>query len=462
MEESSPRRGTGAVILILVLMGLASLQGVSSLVSDNADPQRGEGRQAGPPAAPQDPSSSPDDGSGLVPSPEPSVEPPDAVDVAGLRFRRLVHPYPRGCLRPAPRPTLGKIAAFQGGSVSIVEPGSDRVVRINTRKPLAWSASGRYLATGRGDFYRPSGRGEGSVLNKGSRLWEWSPVADCAVAVDGSGLWVDGPQLDPRRIFDVAGVEQLSFSLDGRRLGFVVRESEAGSTRSIWIADLGSGSARRIERYGARTPVVRLLGWNVGGTRLFFGSAPGESVAADGVALRYSAARGPRRGQAGATLLPEDAYLSHCGGRDLVVAGGGRETNSNKRLAYLSPSGPTFITPTSAAVMSPSCSPDGGYIAVAASGDGADITERRLALLRSDGSFERFLAPAGSGDEYPIWGPRGSGLAFVRMRPSGRMADVWFIPEGGSASPTPLVIAVPPETYGHFDWAEALDWSAAP
>jgi len=461
MEESSPRRGTGAVVLVLVVMGLASLQGVSSLVSDNANTQRGEG-QRGPEAAPQAPSPSPDDGPGLVPSPEPSGEPPGTVDVAGLRFKRLVHPYPRGCLRVAPRPTLGKIAAFQGGSVSIVEPGSDRVVKIGARMPIAWSASGRYLATGRGDFYRPSGRGEGSVLNKGSRLWEWSPIADCAVAVDGSGLWVDGPQLDPRRILDVAGVEQFSFSADGRRLGFVLRESEGRSARSIWIADLGRGSARRIHRYGAQTPVVRLLGWNAAGTRLFYGSAPGESVAADGVALRYTAARGPGRGRAGATLLPDAAYLTNCGRRDLVVAGAGRETNSNKRLAYLSPSGPTFITPTSAAVMAPSCSPDGGYIVAVASGDGADVSERRLALLRSDGSFERFLAPEGSGDEYPIWGPPGSGLAFVRMRPSGRMADVWFIPEGGSASPTPLVVAVPPEIYGHFDWSEVLTWSAAP
>ena len=140
----------------------------------------------------------------------------------------------------------------------------------------------------------------------------------------------------------------------------------------------------------------------------------------------------------------------------------GRATNANKRLAYLTSSGPSFITPTSAAVVSPSCSPDGGYIAAVASGDGEDISSRRLALLRSDGSFERFLAPEGSGDEYPLWGPRGTGLSFIRIRPSGRMADVWFIAEGASARPTPLAVAVPPEVHGSFDWAQVFTWSATP
>ena len=465
-EESSNRRGGGVIVLVLVLMALASLQGVSSLVSDNAGSTGGEVSTGEPEGAgvAVEPSASVLDE--LLPSPEPSPspepEPDEGVDVAGLRFLRVTHPYPKVCLRPVSRPTVGKLAAYQGGMVSIVAPGSDSVVRISTRKPIAWSPSGAYLATWKGDLYRPSGKGVGSLLNKGSSLWAWSTVADCAVAMDGSGLSVDGPNLDNRLLFELPGIEDLSFSPDGQSLAFVLRNSPRRSARSIWIADLAHGSARRVKSYTPRTPVVRVLGWTSDSKHLFYGIAAGESIAADGVPLRYAAARGSDDGRTGLTVLADDSFLTHCGESELVVAGGARETNTNKRLAFLTSSGPRFITPTSAAVVSPTCSPDGGYIAAVASGDGDDISARRLALLRADGSFERFLAPEGSGDEYPLWGPPGTGLSFIRIRPSGRMADVWFIAEGASARPTPLAVALPANDHGTYDWPSVFTWSATP
>jgi hypothetical protein len=466
MEEAGPRRGSAVVVLILVVMALISLQGLSSLVSDSAESETGEA-QGAEPEEPEEPGALLPTIS-LMPSPEPEPsaepeqEPEDEVDVASLRFKRFAHPYPKGCLRPVDRPEVGMLAAFQGGNVSIVAPGSRSVVRIPTKKPIAWSPSGKYLATGRGDLFRPSGRRAGSLLGGGASLWAWSTTTDCAIAVDRAGLVVDGPDLDVRALLGLPGVEELSFSPDGRRLGFVLRESDGRSARSIWIADLERGSARRVERFSRRTPVVKLLGWNFASTHLYFGASVGESVSADGVVLRFVAARGGRQGRGGATLLAEDSFLTHCGGRDLVVAGAGRDTNLNKRLAYLTPSGPSYITPTSAAVLSPSCSHDGGYIAAIAAGEGDNISTRRLAVFRSDGVFERFLAPDGSGDEYPVWGPQGTGVAFIRMRPSRKLADVWFIAEGATARPTPLAVAVPPNDHGRYDWAEVFDWSAAP
>ena len=459
MEESESRRGSAVAVLILVVMGLVSLQGVSSLVSGTADDPE-------PPVAGGGAASV---GANLTPLPLPSPAPspsgtnaPDDVDVGGDRFMRTMRPFPRRCLRAVPRPSSGHLAAFQAGAVSVTTPEGDSVASIAAAPPIRWSPSGRFLATGGGELWRANGRSAGSFLPREADRWAWSPVADCALVVTARGsVSVAGPRLRRRVLFDAGGIEDLAFSADGRRLGFVVREKEGPSARSIWIADLAAGSARRIERYSARTPVVTLLGWDARG-RLLYGVSSGASLAADGIALRYHTARGGGRRRAGVTLLPVDENVTRCGERDLVVVGAGRETNLNKRLAYLTSGAPRFITPTDAVVVSPSCSPGGEFIAAVAARDGARTSARRLVVLRPDGSFERFLAPEGSGDEYPRWGPPGTGLSFIRMRSSGRLADVWFIREGQAARPTPLVVAVPGSVYGHFNWARVFDWSADP
>ena len=461
MEEAGPRRGSAVVVLILVAMALVSLQGVSSLVSDSADRDPGEaqGREPEGSEDPQGPGALLPTAS-IAPSPsaEGPTEPDDGVDVASLRFTRFLHAYPRRCLSSVERPPVGRFAAFQGGVVSMVAPGSRSVVRVDATKPVAWSPSGRYLATGRGDLYRPTGRGAGSLLDNRSSLWEWSTISDCAIGVHRLGLSVDSPAFDARVLLEMSGVEQMTFSPDGRRLGFVLAATDGrGPALSLWIADLEREVARRLTK---PAHAIHLLGWNVSGTQLLYGAAARESVAADGVRLRSTGSG--RRSGAGVRVLAHDGSLVHCGTRDLVVAGAGRESNLNKRLAYMTSTGPSYITPTSAAVTSPSCSSDGGFIAVVALSEGANLSTRRLAVLRSDGSFERFLAPDGSGDEYPVWGPPGTGLAFIRMRPSRKLADVWFIAEGASARPTPLAVAVPPSDHGHHDWAEVFDWSAAP
>ena len=122
MEESSNRRGGGVIVVVLVLMALASLQGVSSLVSDNTDPLRGEGSAGEPEGAEVavEPSATVDL-EDLMPSPEPSLsqkspkpEPDDGVDVAGLRFVRAAHPYPKVCLRQVSSPTVGEAGGVPG------------------------------------------------------------------------------------------------------------------------------------------------------------------------------------------------------------------------------------------------------------------------------------------------------------------------------------------------------------
>ena len=167
------------------------------------------------------------------------------------------------------QPNLGKLAAFQGGRCRSLLRARSPSFGSSTRKPIAWSPSGAYLATGRGDLYRPSGKGAGALLNKGSSLWAWSTIADCAVAMDGSGLSVDGPNLDDRLLFELPGIEDISFSPDGQRLAFVVRESEV-APRHLDRRP-ARGSARRVKTYPQRTPVVRVLGWSSDSAHLFYG-----------------------------------------------------------------------------------------------------------------------------------------------------------------------------------------------
>ena len=134
--------------------------------------------------------------------------------------------------------------------------------------------------------------------------------------------------------------------------------------------------------------------------------AAGESVGADGVPLRFVAARGSEDGRTGVDVWPTTRSSRIAAIASWSSRAAGRATNANKRLAYLTSSGPSFITPTSAAVVSPSCSPDGGYIAAVASGDGEDISRVPAGVA----ALRRFLRTL----------PGSRGLAVTSTRYGGR------------------------------------------
>ena len=101
-----------------------------------------------------------------------------------------------------------------------------------------------------------------------------------------------------------------------------------------------------------------------------------------------------------------------------------------------------------------SCSPSGAFV----------VGERgqRVFLAGVDGSQRTPLAGGRYLEAFPEWGPAGTGVLFLRKPVDGRTGAVWFVPEGGSARPTPFVIEGEGFGYPTFPWVGIVDWNVSP
>ncbi len=429
----------------------------------------------------QSPSNEPPRTPAASPAPKPAPSPTSTEEETETAAPdRLLSKIPRECLRPVERPSgVGLLAAYRGGAVRIASPTGGVTATIEAKPPIAWSPSGSLLLTHRGHLFTAEGLPAGPTVIRGKTrafpepvtFWTWSTVADCAVGVSREGTLLiaplDAPIRRPHRdLLRGMEIRDISFSPDGRTLALVVRtDNEPPVVNSIWFADLRTG---RITRTRAGAVAVPLLGWN--GRRVLFGRATGASIMADGIRLEGLSPGGEVVGYR-AGLLPSDDFLLTCGNRLLAVVGGARDATTNKRLAFIEPGEPPELLTSKAFVYStPACSPNGDFVVApraeenSSPSSGQRVDDRRLVLLRGDGSFVRNLTlDSGFADEYPLWGPRGTGVVFVR-RPigGGGRPQAWFIPEGGRAQRTELTFAIPPHYYGDFAWERVLAWSAAP
>lgn len=159
--------------------------------------------------------------------------------------------------------------------------------------------------------------------------------------------------------------------------------------------------------------------------------------------------------------------ISHCG----------RSTRVNKQIWTVAANGdnPTDLSADGGRVdLCPPWCPDGKHIAYvsgpALSPEGTMESEefheaidaRRIWVMNTDGTEKRQLTddPEYS-DEYPQWSADGQYILFIRRR--GEQADLWLMDSDGSDQ-RPLVGGLTQPTvpgfghYGHFKWAEALDW----
>jgi hypothetical protein len=148
------------------------------------------------------------------------------------------------------------------------------------------------------------------------------------------------------------------------------------------------------------------------------------------------------------------------GGRFLAV-GGGREPNlaldlrKNRTFDYPRRVPGSNRCRVKAPYTSPTCSPDGRFVAA--------IRDGKLVLLQNGGSA-RGITEGPYLDAAPEWGPPRSGILFLRLPEGETDAEVWFFPEGGTVRRTPLVVPGARSVLSSKDFTTdgVIDWSATP
>lgn len=320
------------------------------------------GEDASTPVLPESPVVS--EGRPARPQHSPRPRPSPAPATAAGAPTRLANTYPPRCLRPAAAPPRDLVATVKGNTVRVTDLDGGVVTTIRdpgVTGPVAWSPSGRFLATGdQGLFWRRDGSqvlysngefGHGMVSLTPRAPWAWSPIADCGMSIEEGTLYAStiDPFVSGTGIALIkGGVTEFAFEPNGLALRFSVAE---GDEVRFYRADLATGEVR-----GAR----------------------------------------------GFTPLP-------CR----------------------------------------TCSPDRRFRIAS--------RDQRLALLQADGTFLQYLGTVETengrfSDRSPEWGPRGTGVLFIRSLHL--ISQVWFLPEGAGE---PRYIA----DIRTSDTAE-FDWSATP
>lgn len=337
--------------------------------------------------------------------------------------------YPKRCMRKSFEPT-GLVAAKRGGSgrgvVRIGFPDQPPAARIEVAGEVAWSPTGTFLAESGGRVYDQSGNPQGALFFEPVK-WQWSPVADCALATTERGNLTFSIADTKRKGIRLvnAPVQDFELSPNGRRLAIVVAD-EGG----LWIADLRGG---RVTRATEHSPF--LLGWYSNRAVLYSKSRHGG--------LRYATGAGEhrrvRRGSVGRDVVvcrsealvltdtpdtdPEDAI-------DRLVSRRGRIKALDVRSDAPAYNGFSAAT----------CSPDGRFMAVTS----AEVGGRgALMLLEADGTFVRKLV--GGRTASPQWSEEG--LLYARYRKSGR-GRLWLVAPGSPPVPTAYRVGAPTE----YDW----------
>ncbi len=372
-----------------------------------------------------------------------------------------------GCPLPG---GLGSVAYVSGSSLRVVSLSdcSDRVlVARGARPPVRFSSSGRFVEFGRGQVVAVGGGTPTRPLGVSAGVW--SPTEDLlAGATAHGGVVVARPGGPPRRLLpDGWGAGGIAFAPDGRRLA-VTR------FKDVWAVDLASGRARLVYRTprGQVAP-PELAGWSPDGRWILFWSdiQNSASLAADGLPLKAVRASGGPVRLVLDSLVASD-FLTWCGPRLVAAAGGDRVTTVGKSIVSTAP--PAWrATPLSRdrtrSWVSPSCARDGAKIAAAAgpAGDLRRFGEERRGIWLLSPRRRLTTAPMGTSDETPRWSRDGGWILFVRSSVVTENANARGTLELARASGgRPQAVGARPVTgwnyYGHYSWADALDWSERP
>lgn len=331
--------------------------------------------------------------------------------------------YPKRCMRPSDGAPSGLVAARRGSVADVGFPDERPVARVEVSGDVAWSPSGRFLAERGGRVFDQSGNPHGALFFE-PLAWQWSPVADCALATTERGsLTFSIPDSKRKGIRLLnAPVRDFELSPNGRLLAAVVEGD------GLYVADL-----RRRSLTQATEGRASLEGW-YSNRAVLFSKSEGEGK------LRYATKRGKtgvvRDGFAGGALV-------RCGGRVLLVSPATKfnqplveVTSRRGRLReVLMPPGPEYHGYSSAA-----CSPDGQLIAASAVVSGE---KGPLALLAADGTIVRELDTGRTAN--PQWSE--DGLIYVKFGKAGR-GRLWLTAPGSAPVPTAYKVGAP----NQYDW----------
>lgn len=399
----------------------------------------------------------------------PAIDPPGGNEA--LRRGPLVAPFPRNCLgREGGVEPANLVAVAAGGRVTVATTAGDRRFSVPAGPPVAWSSGGAFLATGEGVLFDRRGKRMGRLFpGVAVSAWAWAPRAQCAFGIGSpDGRLVLGKPHRGTRTLVGSGVEAFALSPDGRSLAYIRREEDPdGPKLGLWVARLDHSRTTELVRFPSSVVAAEIGPWLPSGRHVLVWTAPGASILADGVTLRAADVEGSRRGGASlrgyrVTALAYPDQVEHCGGSAIAVVGGGRDSTREKVLAFVDrPPRADVLTDDGFAYAAPSCSPDAEFVVAVRAPEEASPDTRRLVLLDGRGTLVRELTTGeGLADESPEWGPRGTGVLFVRRPTDGGEAQVWFIAEGSAARDTGLRLEVPRPFYGSYGWRPLLDWSA--
>lgn len=399
-----------------------------------------------------------------IPSEEPSPEPsPDEEEPAALpeefRTRPLFDRYPARCLAAHSGPSSTDAFILmppEAGSGALSE--QQRVMRAPLQgapptisesehgSPLQVSIAGDAAAglhPPELPFERALGGGpEPSFTSLGLRgrfkVWTWSPISDCGVAVrkDGTALVFGRPGNKP--ILARGHVRQIAFSPDGRKLALVLHEEEIAS---VWVADLGGSRMREVDRDWVSAG-LELRAWSPDAKLLYV--TRGD----DGLGLSFVTASVPSQQGRLITGTPVTS-LEQCSGRLLAVVDGA--------IVEITKRGADRLTQPRPGYGAVSCSPEGRFLATIRAGE--------LVLLDATGDEMPDLTPdTGYRDVYVDWGVSGAGLLFGRTRSGSDIVELWHVAEGGTPRRTGISYQLPP---GAADRAGSpipgtVDWSGSP
>jgi len=400
----------------------------------------------------------------------------------------------------APSAPAVDVAAFHGQG-ALAFPWGDRLYLLDGDRGtlssvpqagavtgLAWSHDGAwlaYIATAAAYLGGPlwvvrrDGSGAHPVAGPAAAsAFSWSPAADVlavttpANASGASDLWLATPTGPARRVSAGAGGV---WSHDGATLAYNVTfpftDPRRGSD-ALDTAPAAGGRARR--RYVSWDNGIVVAGWwpDGKGLVLFVDPMHSASIAADGLNL-YSLPLGGAPRLLTMALRFTDWLAWSPSGRDLLlVAGGGREVWTGKRLArcdVLAAACHTLPQPPGVVSLDPAWSPRGARIAYVRARDAGDIggfgstrgllswvKTRTLWVADVSGGNARPLTAAGAGVYDPQWSRDGARLLYLRDN------AVWLTPVDGGA-PARIVGPFPGPFdlfgyYGYVSWSGVLAW----